>query len=419
MYAGDPRAKGTIKTLARDAVKGGFTVTVTGGARRAEAQEEANRVIKDLKLFLKLDDWIRLSQRDGDSFLEPSINRDRRIVYITRKPTTEMHRNSNRYDLFDDPTKAYWQGDAIYGSQPPPDAIWFAQWQIIHARWDHDEGDRYGQPQFAPSTGAFKKMTEGETDIAVRRKTRAGMKFLHVIEGGSEPDIEAYKERNQDTLNNPFSAIADFFTNKRGAVQAIQGDARLNEIDDVTHHIETWSTASPVPLALLGYGRDINRDVVNDQREQYQDTLPGVTQWTETQILIPVLELQWLLLGIWPEDLEYEIHWAREEKEQATAHEQSAQAAQRRAEATIKVAEAGIKLLANDWPAEIVAEITVRMLHMIDPEIDPRQVLNAIRDMRAAEPDETGRMANIGAMIRNRNGAGQPANGATEKIFRR
>jgi len=33
-------------------------------------------------------------------------------------------------------------------------ATWLADWQVIHARWDHDEGNRYGQPLFASARTA-------------------------------------------------------------------------------------------------------------------------------------------------------------------------------------------------------------------------------------------------------------------------
>ncbi len=416
MYGTDPRAKEVIRTLARDAVKGGFTISVTGGVKAKEAQEAADALIMRLKLFKKLDDWLRLSERDGDTFLELGINQERLISKVTRKPTPEMHRASNRFDEFDDPSRAYWQGTPLWGSEPPADAIWFADWQIVHARWEHDEGDRYGQPQFASATGAFKRMTEGETDIAIRRKTRAGMKYLHVVEG-DDTAVEKYKKENKDTLDNPFAALADFFTNKKGSIQAVQGDARLAEIGDVTHHIETWGTASPVPLALLGYGQDLNRDVLGDQREQYNETLPGVTEWVEDQLLNPILELQWLLLGIWPESLTYEIHWAREEKEQAKARQEAAEAAKGQAEAVIKVAEAGIKLAGMRWPAEIVADIVLRMLQTIDPEIETDKILKAIKQAAASQPDEIDRMAKLPPLL-TKNGNGKEQSTETAELLK-
>jgi hypothetical protein len=275
----------------------------------ARAEEIAKELIKRLDLFSRLDDWVRLALRDGDSFLEVSIDENLQIVDVTRKPTLEMHRNSNDRDQFEDPERAFWWADSIYGAMgPPEDAVWFAEWQIIHARWDHDEGSRYGTPLFASATGAYKRMTQGEKDIATRRWTRAGLKWIHQFpEGTDQTVIESYRKINADALNETNPAIADFFGTVD--VKAVQGDAHLQEIGDVVHHIRTWWISSPVPMSLLGYGQDLNRDVLQEQKEQYDEALLGLQQWVTDQIVKPLLELQWLLAGIWPEALEYEIEW--------------------------------------------------------------------------------------------------------------
>ena len=49
--------------------------------------------------------------------------------------------------------------------------------------------------------------------MAIRRKTRAGMRYVHNLKGASEGQIEAYRERNQQALTDPNAAIADFFAN--------------------------------------------------------------------------------------------------------------------------------------------------------------------------------------------------------------
>lgn len=307
MYKTDPRAKGAIKTVARDAIKGGFRVVVKNNPR---AETESNDLVKRLGLTAALDDWVRLTLRDGDSFIEIGVANDRRIGVATRKPTLQMHRASNGADRFDDPARAYWQGSEMWvGQEPPEDAIWYADWQVIHARWDHDEGSRYGESLFASATGAWKRMKEGEVDISVRRKTRSGMRYIHSLEGAGEADIEAYKEKNKDALNNPFAAISDFFVNKKATISAVQGDAHLAEIGDVMHHIRTWFVASPVPMSLVGYGQDLNRDVLEEQQTQYNRAIEQITEWVEAEFVRPLLERQWLLLGILPEGLDYELEW--------------------------------------------------------------------------------------------------------------
>ena len=169
-------------------------------------------------------------------------------------------------------------------------------------------------------------MTEGELDIAIRRKTRAGMKYSHSLEDASETDIQAYMQRNKAALDDPFAAVADFFSNKRTKLEAIQGDAHLSEIDDVLHHIRTWWVASPVPMSLLGYGQDLNRDVLDEQKEQYDSAKESVSDWVIGQFVSPIIERQWLLKGIWPGALNWSAEWTTKQALTAPELESAAKA---------------------------------------------------------------------------------------------
>lgn len=308
MYEEDPRIDGSIATMARDAIHTGFDLSISG-PRAEEALQIADDLLRRIDFFGRADDWVRLTARDGDSFLELGANASGQIVDITRKPTLEMRRNSDEFDRFTDPMRAfYWTDKADIGGDVSH-AVYFAEWQIVHCRYKRDEGSRYGKPLFSAARTAYKRVKEGELDIAIRRKTRAGMKYMHSLEDASESDIEAYKSRNRDVLGDPFAAVADFFSNKKTQIQTVQGDARLSEIDDVLHHIDTMSVASPVPLELIGYGRNLNRDVLQQKKEQYEESIPSVRGWVVAEMVKPLLERQWLLAGIWPDSLVWSVEW--------------------------------------------------------------------------------------------------------------
>jgi len=192
---------------------------------------------------------------------------------------------------------------------------------------------------------------EGERDIAVRRKTRAGMKYNHKFPAGTdEKVIKAYREINKAALDNPWAAVADFFGTTE--IEVVQGDARLAEIDDVEHHIRTWWLASPAPMSLLGYGQDLNRDVLEKQKEQYDEALPVLQAWVTDQLVRPLLELEWLLHGIWPEHLEYDVQWNR--KQTLTP------------EALAKLADAALRLRALGWPQALVVEVLQMFIAGVD-----------------------------------------------------
>lgn len=306
MYETDPRCEQAVNTLARDMAKGGFAVK----SDDTRATDVANALIERLKLQSVLDDYARETLIEGDTFVEVGIDAEPAITSLTRKPVLHMQRNSDRADRFSNSSRAYWYDDRLFATlEAPPDAIWFAEWQIIHMRWNHRSKRRYGRPLFGSAVGAWKRVTEGELDLAVRRKTRAGMRYLHIVEGADATALEAYKENNRAALDDPYSGIADFFSNKPGSISAIQGDAKLNDIDDVIHHIETWWTASPVPMVLIGYGKDLNRDVLEQKLTQYERSLESLTQWLEDDLVRPLLEREWLLNGIYPDNLKYELVW--------------------------------------------------------------------------------------------------------------
>ncbi len=314
MYNTDPRAQKMVRTLAMDMVRGGFVVQTTD----ERALDEAVALQQRLNLDMILGDWTKLTIIDGDSFLELGIDAEMNIADVTRKPTMEMHRNTDDKDHFIDPMHAFWWADEIMGSLGTPtyedkSVIWFAQYQIMHARWNHDKGSRYGTPMMASGASHFKKVQEGELDVAIRRKTRSGLKYVHVIEGGDVEDIEAYKEQNQDALDNPFAAVADFFTNKPGSLSVVQGDGNLGELGDVEHMIETWMMAGDVPMELLGYGANLNRDVLGEKKAEYDEVLDQLREWVADQLIKPLLEMQWLLKGIYPNGVKYSIEWREKE----------------------------------------------------------------------------------------------------------
>ena len=307
MYKTDPRVKKALRTYATDLVRAGFFVKTADAA----ALEVSQALITRLGLGKKLQDVVRLTGRDGDSFYEVVVDENMDISLLSRKPTLRMRRNSNNYDQFDNPQKAFWMAPQMWMSaEPPKDAVWFAKWQVLHPRWDHDEEDRYGTPMWASATGAFKRVSEGEVDISVRRKVRAGAILHHVVEG-SPADLEAYKETNKAAENNPFAAVRNYYTNKPGSITMIQGDAHLSEIDDIVHHIETMYFASPTPMELIGYGSGLNRDVLGEKKAEYEETLEDGREWLTEDFVKPLVELQWMLKGILPANLIYELVWRK------------------------------------------------------------------------------------------------------------
>jgi hypothetical protein len=373
MYSGDPRAEAIVNRVADGAVRRGFTVAVApvsedaGSDQAEEAQAIIDALVERTNLKRRAHKLLRRAFRDGDLFLQVAVDKDLQIAGLYRMPALEMQRNANDVDEFDDPRFAYWQAprhSAYFYTLAPPKTenagvTWFADWQIVHARWNADEGDKYGHPLLSSARGAFKRVREGEIDMAVRRKTRAGLKYLHEIKSTADDAIERYKRQNKAALENPFAAVQDFFVTGEGSITAIQGDARLSELDDVLHHLDAFFTVSPLPLALIGYGRDINRDVLRDQYAAYLRALDEIAEWFENQVLKPLFELELLLAGIVPDDLTITVQWAEKREAPFTVEE------------WLKVVSSG----------KVTDETALRLLQKALPDFDAEAEIEAIKDV--------------------------------------
>jgi hypothetical protein len=304
MYDTDPRIEKAHRFYARDIVRAGFIVKTK--------DEQAKQICADLQTRLDLnqvlEDAVRETSRDGDSFYEVVVSEEMLITELSRKPTLQTRRNSNTKDKFDQPAKAFYIAPSTWmGGEPPANAIWFAEWQMLHARWNHDQEKRYGKPMFGSATGAFKRVEDGELNVAVRRKIGGAQIRQHVIEG-SPADVEKYKENNKATLGK-LAAVIDFFSNKASSLTIHQGDGNIDKIGDINHHVATMMAASDVPMELIVYGESLNRDILGEKKEEYEETLSQGREWLTAQIVKPLLERQWLLMGILPASVKYEIVW--------------------------------------------------------------------------------------------------------------
>lgn len=312
-YNEDDLAEGVVRAIASNATMGGFKLNCSDDRAKVIIDDMLRRT----KLQNKAFPYLRKGMLDGDLFAQIVVAPNGDIIKIKRMPALLMRRNSNDQDEFDDPMRAFYQVDPLEGAYfaldpnrlSDRDATWFAEWQIVHARWDHDEGGRYGVPFLNSSRGSLKKIAEGALDMAVRRKTRAGMKYVHSLEDATEAELEAYKNRNKKALSNPFAAVIDFFSNKKVTISAIQGDANLSETKDIDFHVDRFFAGVPVPKALLGFEQSINRDVLEKQEVQYLRELENARSFT-TGFIREIVDLQLLLKGILPEQVNYNIIWA-------------------------------------------------------------------------------------------------------------
>jgi hypothetical protein len=150
---------------------------------------------------------------------------------------------------------------------------------------------------------------EGELNVAVRRKIGGAQLRQHSIEGNAA-DVEKYKQDNQAAFGK-LAAVIDFVSNKASSLTVVQGDGNIDKIGDVQHNIATLFTASDIPMELVAYGGDLNRDVLGEKKEQYDETLNQGREWASIEILQPLIEREWMLHGILPASVDYKIVWRK------------------------------------------------------------------------------------------------------------
>lgn len=321
----DSRLDRANYVMANAATRGGITVTV-GGSRNSKIQKAAqgilDKLLKDTKLNAHLPAWARTALRDGDIFLNiiPEINPDGTTAHITRiknLPAISMERLDDMTDSFPDLKRAFLQIDPITRQEIQG----FPLWSVNHIRWKYEPGERYGRSQYYSGRPMWKKLQMTEEDMVVRRRTRAVQRRVHIVGNKDNPgnDIELKKYIKDNRLDDPKNSriTADYFINGLGDVRNLEGDAHLDHIKDVEYLLENAMIGTGVPLHILGFGRNVNRDVVEDQKRTYKEDVKGIQDLLEHgdpgtfSGIRAIFNMALALGGLNPEDVNINIGWAQ------------------------------------------------------------------------------------------------------------
>ncbi len=268
------------------------STVMTKSGLRCNVKDNNKRVLKiwdDFSYRLGLGNRAKLMSdasgyiKEGNLFLQWVLGADNKIWNAVRMPSETMIPDVSENGIFKDIQTAYHQLDAMTSEKIAS----FPLWQISHGRLDPDNYDDLGcmgRPMLDAAMTIFKKMTLTDEDLVIRRHDRAPSQKVHVLEGATEAELEAYK--NDVEQRRKTQAIdLDYFLNKKGAVGALQGDENLDQINDVLYLVDTFFTGAPAPKALFGYAQNISRDVLEDMKRDFfeevdsmQDELSAVYQ---------------------------------------------------------------------------------------------------------------------------------------------
>lgn len=325
MLREDPRLARANRLLATTAVRNGITVTVMSADPRLmkRAQDVVNQVMRDCQINAKLAPWARVLLKAGDLFLNPVVELEsQQVRQIKSLPAITMQRCEDIFGTFQDLNAAFAQVDPItldILSKLPLFAC-------NHIRWQHEESELYGVSQYRQLRPLWKKLKMTEEDLVVRRRTRAVQRRFHSVGNKENPggwdEVAKYRAENQLDPNKA-QITTDYFGNGLTDVKNLEGDAYLDHIKDIEHLQEVYMIGTGVPLHILGFGRNVNRDIVDNQERAFKESAQEIRELLEFgdssyySGLRQIFELALALQEINPRDVTLNFAWYASDNETA------------------------------------------------------------------------------------------------------
>lgn len=314
LFDSNPVVDALISTASMDITRGEYAVQFDpAGIDSARAQEITDDFIKNMGLNQDSYSWCLNTKIDGDFFLEVVIDsRSRQIISISPFETLDIKPVLNNRGNFVNRSKAFKVEE--YGSMAGGNIAFYPLMLVVWAKNKPMKSPRnpYGRPEFRSAIGSLRRAGRGWDDMAIRRAMSGGKTRVHTLSNLDALTLAAYQEANKETLNISFdnlSSILDVFTTTSGSegYREYQGDATLDRIGDVLHHIDTGAIVSMTPLELIGYSRGINRDILEQKSKQYAQAVADGVKWFGNQFIEPLVDRHLLLNGINPPNTPYQI----------------------------------------------------------------------------------------------------------------
>lgn len=320
----DARCARLVGKLASDAAVGGVNVVVESGLTEAvkeDAQNAIDELLKTCKVNTKLRGWIKSMLKEGDDFLEVIVDEsERKIIRLKKLAASITWSNMNSEGNFPQNKPAYYQTHPFTQEQVKT----FEGWQICQISWDKEDGHPYGTPLLAAARLAYERLDASEKNMVIRRATRAGRRLHHKVGTPDKPSrwtlVNEYKNQNRDAIENPMSPVQDYFSNGIVDIEEVGGDTELGQMADIEHFEGMLAMVGSVPMALLGGGRErsINRDVLEEQEEDYYRVIADISEVIQYG-LSQIIDFALLLAGINNESIEYSFHWGAKDRDDIDA----------------------------------------------------------------------------------------------------
>ncbi|TMW77969.1 hypothetical protein FG147_02425 [Thauera sp. UPWRP] len=306
----DGRVRRIHSRIARDVVKGGLVMVQPKESRVLRREWEAFVRRLQLDRVEKLKSDARGLVMEGNIPLQWVLDEGLQVAAGVRMPTETLLPNVTENGQFKDVREAYHQLDVFSGTV----LARFSLWQMTLARFDPDNFDDMGcmgRPFLDASREVWRKLRMTEEDLVIRRRTRAPFRMAHILEGATADELNDYRDRVE---KDQHEITTDFYMNRKGGVQPVQGDASLGEIGDVVHLLDTFFAGSPLPKGMMGYTDGMARDILEDLKRDYYEEV-DVLQDTISFAYAQGFRLHLLLKGMAPDPSDYQIEFAERRTE--------------------------------------------------------------------------------------------------------
>ncbi len=356
----DGRVKNIHGRICRDMVRGGLVMQFQEGGEALKKEWEAFAHRLQLTRVQKLRSDARALVAEGNLPLQLVLDEGSRVVAAVRMPAETIVPIVDDNGRFRNPAAAYEQRDVLTGQV----LATFAAWQLQLARFDplnFDDMGEMGRPFLDATVETWRKLKMTEEDLVIRRRMRAPLRLSHILEGAGPEELEVYRKAVEGEKGD---VTTDFYSNRKGGVTALQGDAKLADIEDVVHLLDTFFAGTPLPKGLMGYTNGMARDILEDLKRDYYDEIDHL-QDTHAFEYEWCFRIHLLMRGVVVEPDEFTLRFA-----------------ERRTETPNQVADLALKLSALGLPPPLVWE---------EMGLDPSRVQAAV-DAWAKRGDPYGGM---------------------------
>ena len=270
----DGRVKKIHSRTSRAAARGGIKLSAPGAPAWLNRQftDFVNRLHLDRRDKLESD--LRGTMMEGNLCMQWVVDgAQTQVVSGVRMPAETIKPNVGASGVFEDPARAFEQIDILVGRS----IATFGLWQMSVSRLTPDNYDDFGslgRPYLDASRIVWQQLNMTEQDLVIRRRMRAPLRMVHVLEGAGEPELGVYRQGVE--ADQAAGNYRDYYMNKKGGVTAVQGDTNLDQIADVAYLLDNFFAGAPAPKGLFGYTKDLARDVLEDLKADFFDEIDAL-----------------------------------------------------------------------------------------------------------------------------------------------